>query len=246
MHAWIRAGFALLFATVTAIASATGMPGVGTWESTLQPRDIDHDGSIDAYYDTALNITWLDLELPGSTPLNWYSASSTAATFSIFGVTGWRLPRTYDDINVGGPGPDFGYYNTDAGYNVNPNTSELAFLFHITLGNSSEWDANGTFHNEFGLNNTGPFRFLRTGSWSETIVQPGPNHPYDTSYAWGFDIEDGFQNVYNRSGALMYWQLVRDGDIASAVPEPSTNLLLALGLITLGAKARNRRGREGA
>ena len=33
--------------------------GQGTWETTLQARDFNGDSVIDAYYDTALNITWL-------------------------------------------------------------------------------------------------------------------------------------------------------------------------------------------
>ena len=33
-------------------------PGQGTWETTLQSRDGNHDGVVEAYYDTALNITW--------------------------------------------------------------------------------------------------------------------------------------------------------------------------------------------
>jgi hypothetical protein len=35
------------------------VPGQGTWQTTLQARDLDGDGQIDAFYDTVLNITWL-------------------------------------------------------------------------------------------------------------------------------------------------------------------------------------------
>ena len=38
---------------------AAAVPGQGTWETTLQARDINHDGTVDAYYDTALDVSWL-------------------------------------------------------------------------------------------------------------------------------------------------------------------------------------------
>jgi hypothetical protein len=40
-------------------ALAAGVPGQGTWETTLQSRDINHDGTVDAFCDTVLNVTWL-------------------------------------------------------------------------------------------------------------------------------------------------------------------------------------------
>ena len=36
-----------------------GVPGQGTWETTLKARDLDGDHVTDAFYDTELNITWL-------------------------------------------------------------------------------------------------------------------------------------------------------------------------------------------
>ena len=35
------------------------VPGQGTWETTLQARNLDGDTTTDAFYDTALSITWL-------------------------------------------------------------------------------------------------------------------------------------------------------------------------------------------
>lgn len=43
----------------TGVALADGVPGQGTWESALLPRDIDGDTTTDAFYDTELDITWL-------------------------------------------------------------------------------------------------------------------------------------------------------------------------------------------
>ena len=45
--------------TLEHVAQAAGVSGQGTWETTLQARDINHDGTVDAYYDSELHITWL-------------------------------------------------------------------------------------------------------------------------------------------------------------------------------------------
>jgi len=50
-----------LTAAVWALPSwAVGVSGQGTWETTLQPRDLSGSPTtIEAYYDTVLDITWL-------------------------------------------------------------------------------------------------------------------------------------------------------------------------------------------
>ena len=42
-------------------AHAAPVSGMGTWESTLQGRDLDGNAGngFEAYYDTALDLTWL-------------------------------------------------------------------------------------------------------------------------------------------------------------------------------------------
>jgi hypothetical protein len=50
---------ALTLAVSTSLHAAS-ISGQGTWESTLQGRDLDGNlTTFEAYYDTALNITWL-------------------------------------------------------------------------------------------------------------------------------------------------------------------------------------------
>src|SRR5688572_25735584 len=83
-------------------AQAVPIAGQGTWETTLQARDIDGDGTVDAWYDTALNVTWLaDANAgagspfdDGSDPLDgemtWANAKDWAAALDVHGVTGWR------------------------------------------------------------------------------------------------------------------------------------------------------------
>jgi hypothetical protein len=49
-----------LLSLCTSPADATGISGQGTWETTLQARDLDgNQSTAEAYYDTDLNITWL-------------------------------------------------------------------------------------------------------------------------------------------------------------------------------------------
>ena len=51
---------ALLAALICAgTAQAVPVSGQGTWETTLQARDINGDMIVDAYYDSTLNLTWL-------------------------------------------------------------------------------------------------------------------------------------------------------------------------------------------
>ena len=53
------ASFCLMNGLVTSV-HAIGVTGQGTWETTLQARDLDGNlSTAEAYYDTDLDITWL-------------------------------------------------------------------------------------------------------------------------------------------------------------------------------------------
>jgi PEP-CTERM motif len=80
--AFITATTALL--ALAATAQAAGVSGQGTWETTLQPRDINADGKTDAFYDSVLKVTWLA------------DANAWAANLNVYGATGWRLPTLVD------------------------------------------------------------------------------------------------------------------------------------------------------
>src|SRR5438045_9149890 len=96
----------LLFSAGVSTVHALPISGQGTWETTLQARDVNHDGVVDAYYDTALKVTWLadaNLALTSgydthSPPfalgaMTWNDANVWAQSLDVFGVTGWRLPE---------------------------------------------------------------------------------------------------------------------------------------------------------
>ena len=66
-----------------ASAHAVGVAGQGTWETTLQGRALNGDGSVDAFFDTTLNITWLR---DAGHPHNWNSAVAWAADLDVRGI----------------------------------------------------------------------------------------------------------------------------------------------------------------
>jgi probable HAF family extracellular repeat protein len=145
-----------LFASLLAAAPvlADPVPGQGTWETTLQPRDLDQDGETDAWYDTVLDITWLaDADYlrtsawvshrytyyapEGFSPDGFYAAEFTnyLAGFGYLGVTSWRLP------SLNNP-------------NQGSTSGELEHMFAVTLGNALSPDEGA------GLSNSGPFNNL--------------------------------------------------------------------------------------
>ena len=99
-------GTMIVVAALTGGAQAATILGQGTWETTLQPRDLNGAGVADAFYDTILDITWLrDANLNGQQ--SWADATSWASALTIGGVSGWRLPAMVD---TGAPGCDFGLF----------------------------------------------------------------------------------------------------------------------------------------
>ena len=130
---------------ISVSAYAVGVSGKGTWETTLEGRDLDGNLiTAEAYYDTVLGITWLaDANYAGMT-MDWATANSWATGLDPYGsgITGWRLPTMIGTPNcvvsrTGG---------TDCGWNVRTTSgsppypaatvySEMASMYYDTLGN---------------------------------------------------------------------------------------------------------------
>ena len=241
-------GLLILLLTVQAGAVAGPVTGQGTWETTLKPRDINRDGVIDAYFDTALNITWLADANAGAGSafddggsntdgtMNWSSAMAWAAALNVHGVTGWTLPSTQNRPEGCSNSLPF----PTCGYGVDPTSSQMAHMYFVTLGNlSSISPIDGSAVPGGGLVNTANFSNLQASNyWSSTPASIDP-----TNYSWFFNMSSGYQTIYRRSD----WHAwaVRDGDVL-AVPEPGSVglvLLALLGAAFSGSAARYNRRR---
>ena len=214
---------------------------------TLEGRDINGDGSFDAYYDSAQNISWLSdanhfatqgnpiqnnpmssipmpLE-PGQ--MSASTAGSWVANLSVLGVDDWRLPQRF--VPAGGSDPSIcGPTSCNPWYSW---PSEMSFLA-IAL--------NGT---------PGPFTNMQNGLYMTSFASGG---------AGGAPVAE-LRNLLNGNAypvltdeySLVYGYVlpVRDGDIGQAtavtpVPEPGTWALVTVGLIGLGTmRWRRRAGR---
>jgi hypothetical protein len=171
-------------------------------------------------YDSDQNITWLknanqgagsSFDNGGSATdglMTWQNAINWADSLVYQGYSDWRLPTTTD---TGASGCDFAFSGTDCGYNVDPSTSELAYMFFTNLGNLSAFDTAGTFRGgssgvDWGVVNSGPFMNLQNDAyWSGSEYAPNTNN------AWNFNTNNGNQNANNKNNELYAWA-VRPGE----------------------------------
>jgi hypothetical protein len=206
------------------VSSASAISGQGTWETTLEARDLNQDGVTDAVYDKALNLTWL--ASVASTQVEWTTADAWARTLQVGGYGGWRLPT----VNPTSSCTYSAAGGTDCGVNINvfdpasgKVASEVAHLWYITLGNNAEPGTGMLMQKGWGLSNTAQFLTMTDATllWSNAYAA-------DTTLAWYFDLGLGTQNV-GRKYFSMSALAVHDGDVA-AVPEASA---LGMGLAGL-------------
>lgn len=226
-------GLAIGCLFVSLSAHAVGISGQGTWETTLQARDLDGNlTTAEAYYDTVLGITWLADANYSGIRKDWGAATIWASELNPYGsnISGWRLPVTND---VGNDGQTYTniYQGVDFGYNITSH-SEMSHMFYVTLGDLAYYDVQGNEQNPFGLSNTGPFANIQGFYWSATEISP----TYIGS-AWSFDPGDGSQRERAKITTLYAWA-VHDGDVGtpivtSAVPLPAGIWLLGSGVLSL-------------
>jgi hypothetical protein len=222
------------------LTHAAPVPGQGTWESTLHGRDIDGNGSTDAYYDSALNVTWM-ADWNSSGLIVFEDALAWAANLTVAGLGGWRLPGMTDTGAPGCVSPlDHG---TDCGFNSDTSTSELAHLFYVTLGNlglvAPGDDLDDPPQAGWGLGNTAGFADIQPYRyWTGTANAQWPGT------AWLFDMRLGQQvpnsGLYDGFPAVRA-VAVRDGDVMGQpvpVSLPSSGALAALGLLLALAPRR--------
>jgi hypothetical protein len=234
MNHWIKA-LVLAFA----VAGGGVAHAQGTWQSTFQGRDLDNNSStgvlgFEAFYDTDLDITWLaNANVNGL--MNWTDANAWASALDVHGIDDWRLPSTTPGNDASGGGCVFSFNNTNCGYNVHTSSSEMAHLFHVSLGNVSSFDTNAAVRaGNTGLANHGPFSGLQSAVyWSGTAYAPSP------ASAWHFLTFGGGQGPSSQ-GSQYYAMAVRPGDVTGMVPEPQTYALMLSGLTALWLARRRR------
>jgi hypothetical protein len=228
---WFRVTALACLMAAGAVHAAGPVSGQGTWETTLQPRDMDNDGAADAYYDAVLHLTWLaDANYARTTgypiadalgQMTWPEARSWAATLEVHGITGWQLPRRLDPA-------------------VEPASSQLSYLFHVTLANA-RFNGDDT--------NTGPFLNWQLDSpthWSamywlaDDVSPPGSATGFAMRYMFT-TLPPDWDNTCLRCGETAsphhhpgFAWAVRPGDV-SAVPQPPALAMLLLGLGVLAA-----------
>jgi len=225
------------------------------WMATAQATLIDRGGGL--IYDSDQNLTWLQDANYAQTSgfdsdgrMNWDTSMAWAAGLSYGGYDDWRLPTVVD---TGTSGCDLAHGGTDCGYNVDTATGELAYMFHVNLGNESAYNPDGS-NNSDGCQDSFPRCLQNTSAdgvdilnlqsdvyWSSTEYAPS-----STSYVWLFHAHIGYQNRHLKGNQFYAWA-VRSGDVAASVPEPGTSvpepgtlLLLAAGLVGLAGERRRR------
>lgn len=222
----VCAGLVPVFAQAVPIAER------GTWTSTLEARDIDGDGTIEAYYDTVLDLTWLTDANAGAGSgfddgfnnsdgrMSWNSANAWAAALVGDGVAGWRLPTLLGGTTT---------------------VSEISRMYYETLGNFGPGNPlTMTPPGTWGFENTGPFdNLFSLAYWTNVLADPDPVFPEATS--WFGDPISAYHSD-EPIGSNFYAWAVRDGDV-TAIPEPQTYSLMLIGLGAL-AWARARAGKR--
>ena len=190
--------FACALSFISLTVHAVPVSGQGTWESTLQGRDLDGNlSTFEAYYDTVQDITWLANANAAGPPMTWWTANTWAVGLNINGITGWRLPVTAASCQPGGPCPCEGFNCADR---------EMGRMYYNVLGNTAG-----------SLTNTGPFSNLQSsGYWSAT--RPIANF----RFSWTFNFGNGFQRIKDNTEfppfvVTQYAWAVHSGDVGVPV-----------------------------
>ncbi len=211
-----------VFAVFVAVAAPAG---------TAQAALVARNGGM--VYDTTLDITWLaDWNYAKTSGhdadglMNWGEAKDWADNLVFGGYDDWRLPT------IGQPDTTCSFNYTVDGVTAYVGSGctarEFAHLFHYDLGPMPGTNSLSevTIANRALLTN-----FKSSDYWSQSEFAPLAH------VAWATVLNGvGSQSIIDKRNGT-YAVAVRNGDVASAVPEPGTAALVLLAL-TLGGALR--------
>jgi hypothetical protein len=200
-------------------------------QAELQPRDLNGDLIVDAFYDSALNITWLNDANYAKTSgfdSDGLMAGSTANSFAqglmLGGYNGWRLAALSTIGHLAMP------YNcaTSAAFACAASGNELGYMYYFNL------DGNG--------NNSG---IQQSGNATLFNIQGNYWGNGATNVSWTLNFANGYQNLIIPPIQLFAsgW-IVHPGDVGSVispVPEPQIFSLMLIGIGFVGLKLRRER-----
>jgi hypothetical protein len=207
-------------------ALAEPVPGQGTWETVLQPRDLDGDPTtIEGYYDTLQDITWY-VDWNVADALNYGTLGDGRVTTQqargmvnslnnqfFLGSNQWRLPKHFD---LGEPGCQWNGDLIDCAYSPDLAAGEMVDVFYAYFGGTPRFDVNGgTQLIPYGVGeceavnvNTGPFKNLMPGNYTTKT-----RNSSSAFYAFHFCVGELWVTFSSDRG---YAALLHPGDYGSA------------------------------
>lgn len=173
-------------------------------------------------YESDLGLVWLDYARSGNRwpqQMKWVAGLNAPGVLTCHLKAGievawegdWRLPESKD-------GPRYYGFDgtTTAGFNIT--TSEMGYLFYVSLGNPGYYDKKGNprpgwgksmDQQEWGLKNTGPFENLPPNSyWTGTTCEIASNRAWDFNMYFGSQSNHAFKSSYSYNALA-----VRPGNI---------------------------------
>lgn len=249
-----------------------GVMSLAAGESTQAALIYRGNGLI---YDNVLDVTWVqDVALSqtllgGDGRFDWFGAKAWVDQLEYGGYDDWRLPTLtpVNGINFNlifhcDGSADYGYgIAAPGGASAGFIGNELAYMYHVNLGNQSACTGEGpflagkTWGPDVGVQNAS-FVDPLTGDTVSFLNLEGLMRSFWTDYDSGVPSTfqftyRGFNDVTNLHNRERAWA-VRDGDVLAAVPPPTTNipepstLLLLSGLLPglwFSIKRKNARQR---